>query len=106
MNEQFDKYFTPVRELNTLAISNIEKILNLQLKLIEDSTKAGVETLKSAAAINDAEGFKDYVAAQVNTTKQLTERAIEDSRTIAEMGNSYTTEVQKVVKETLTTNQV
>ena len=106
MNEQFDKYFTPVRELNTLAISNIEKILNLQLKLIEDSTKAGVETLKSAAAINDAEGFKDYVDAQVNTTKQLTERAIEDSRTVAEMGNSYAAEVQKVVKESLTTNQV
>ena len=106
MNEQFDKYFTPVRELNTLAISNIEKLLELQLKLIEDSTKVGVETLKSAAAINDAESFKEYIEAQVNTAKQLTERAIEDSRTVTELGNSYATEVQKVVKETLTTNQV
>ena len=99
MNDQFEKYFAPVRELNTLAIANIEKLMDLQLKYIEDTTKASVETLKSAATITDAEGFKDYITAQVSTTKQLAERAAEDSRTVAELSNNYATEVQKVMKE-------
>ena len=99
MNEQFEKYITPVRELNSLAISNLEKITDIQLKYFEDSIKAGVEQLKSVAAINDAEGFKNYVTAQAAVSKQLTERTIEDSRTVAELGTSYAGEVQKVVKD-------
>jgi len=100
MNEQFEKYITPVRELNALAIANIEKIADLQLKYIEDSFKAGVEQMKSAATVTDAEGLKSYVNAQVAVSKQFTERTMEDSRAVAELGNSYASEVQKVVKET------
>ena len=99
MNEQFEKYFAPVKELNTLAVNNIEKLLDLQLKYVEDSAKAGIESLKSAVSISDAEGFKDYVNAQVESSKQFTERAIEDSKTALELGNSYANEFQKVVKE-------
>ncbi|NNE36746.1 MAG: hypothetical protein HKN08_00450, partial [Gammaproteobacteria bacterium] len=65
MNEEFEKYMAPMKDLNSLAVNNIEKMLELQMKYIEDTTKAGVESLKSAVAINDAEGFKDYINAQV-----------------------------------------
>jgi phasin family protein len=105
MNEQFEKYYAPVKDLNALAVSNFEKILELQLKYFEDSTKAGIEGLKSAAAINDAEGFKDYMNAQVETSKQFTERAIEDGKNVLELGNSYAAKVQKVVKETISVPQ-
>jgi phasin family protein len=101
MNEQFEKYFTPVRELNSLAISNVEKVLDLQLKFIEDSTKASVDSLKAAITVNDADGFKSYVDAQVANSKILTERTIEDSRTVAELSKDYVTEVQKLAKEAL-----
>ena len=101
MNEQFEKYFAPVRELNALAISNLEKLVDIQLRYIEDSARAGVEQLKTAAAINDAEGFRNYLNTQVAASRKFTERAIEDSRTVAELGTGYATEVQKVVKETL-----
>lgn len=102
MNEYIEKYYAPVRELNNLAIANIEKLMDLQLKFIEDSAKAGVESMKTAAAINDADGLKEYFNNQVAASKQLTERALEDGRTVAEMGNEYVKEAQKVVKDTLT----
>jgi phasin family protein len=104
MNEQFEKYVGPVRELNALAIANMEKIADLQLKFFGDSLKAGVEQLKSVAAVTDAEGFKSYVNSQVAVSKQFTERSIEDSRTVAELGNSYAAEVQKVVKDAFKVN--
>ncbi len=105
MNEQFEKYFAPVKELNTLAVNNYEKLLDLQLKYFEDSAKVGVESLKNASAINDAEGFKDFINTQVETSKQFTERAIEDSKTALELGNSYVAEVQKVVKDSIAAAQ-
>jgi len=101
MNEQFEKYITPVRELNNLAIANLEKLMDLQVKYIEDSVKVGLEQLKTASSISDVEGFKNYITTQVAVSKQLTERAIEDGRTVAELGNTYATEVQKVVKDAL-----
>jgi phasin family protein len=104
MNEQFEKYITPVRELNNLAIANLEKLMDLQVKYIEDSVKVGLEQLKTASSINDVEGFKNYITTQVAVSKQLTERAIEDGRTVAELGNTYATEVQKVVKDVLKVN--
>ena len=104
MNEQFEKYMTPVRELNNLAIANLEKLVGMQVKYIEDSVKVGLERLKSASTTSDAEGFKSYITTQVEVSKQLTERALEDSRTVAELGNTYATEVQKVVKDALKFN--
>lgn len=104
MNEQFEKYITPVRELNNLAIANLEKMVGIQVKYIQDSMKVGLEQLKSASTITDAEGFKSYFTGQVEVSKQLTERALEDSRTVAELGNTYATEVQKVVKDALKIN--
>ena len=102
MNEYIEKYYAPVRELNNLAIANMEKVLDMQLKFIEDSTKAGLDSLKTATAINDAEGLKEYLNSQVATSKQFTERALEDGRTVAELGNDYIKEAQNVVKEALT----
>jgi phasin family protein len=105
MNEHFEKYFVPVKELNTLAVNNIEKLFDLQLKYVEDSAKASIESLKSAVSISDAEGFKDYVNTQVQTSKQFAERAIKDSKTALELGNSYANEFQKVVKESFAVAQ-
>lgn len=102
MNEQFEKYFGPVHELNVLAIQNLEKLVDMQLSYLEDSARAGVEQLKTAAAINDAEGFKNYITTQVETSRKFTERALEDSRTVAELGTGYATEVQKVMQDALT----
>ncbi len=104
MNEQFEKYLTPVRELNNLAIANIEKLMGLQVKYIEDSVKVGLEQLKTASSITDVESFKNYITTQVEVSKQLTERAIEEGRTVAELSNSYATEVQKVVKDAMKVN--
>lgn len=101
MNEQFEKFITPVRELNALTVENLEKLLNIQMKYVEDSAKLGIDQLKTASAIADVEGLKSYMGQQAELSKQLTERVITDSRAVLELGNSYTTGVQKIVKEAL-----
>ena len=68
MNAQVDKFFAPVRELNALAVENVEKVIGIQMKYIEDSAKLGIESLKGAAAISDVDGLKDYLAKQAEVS--------------------------------------
>lgn len=99
MSTQVDKIFTPFRELNTLAVENFEKIANIQMKAFEETSKIGIESLKGAVAVNDLESLKSYLTKQAEVTRQLTERTLADSKSVMELGNSYNSEAQKVVKD-------
>lgn len=101
MNIQTDKYFEPVREINALALDNVEKLLEIQLKSINDTTRLGVEQLKSAAEIKDVDGLKKYITDQAEIAKSLGERFVKDTRTALELGASYTDKVQQIVTETV-----
>ena len=99
MNAQVEKFVEPLRELNNLAVENVEKILDIQLKAFEENSKAGVDSLKGAVAVSDLEGLKSYLNKQAEVTRQLTERTLADTRSVMELGNSYTAEAQKIVKD-------
>ena len=101
MNVQAGKYFEPVREINALALENVEKLLDIQLKSINDTARLGVEQMKSAADIKDADGLKKYFTEQAEMVKALGERYIKDSQTALELGVSYTDKVQQIVTETI-----
>lgn len=101
MNTQVNKFFAPLRELNALAVENVEKLVDIQMKFIEDSTKAGIDSMKGAAAVTDLEGLKSYLTKQTEANKELAERTLTDSKSVMELGKSYTSEVQKIMKEAM-----
>ncbi len=101
MNVQAAKYLEPVREINTLALENVEKLLNIQLKSINDTARLGVEQMKAAADIKDVDGLKKYFTEQAEVVKSLGERLVQDGQSALELGVSYTDKVQQVVNDTL-----
>ena len=101
MNVQSENYFEPVRQINALALENIEKLLDIQLKSINDTTRLGVEQLKSAVDIKDVDGLKKYITDQTEIVKGLGERFVKDSQAALEIGTSYTDKVQQIVTETI-----
>ncbi len=101
MNVPTTKYFEPVKEINALALENVEKLLDIQLKSINDTTRLGVEQLKSTADINDIDGLKKYFTEQAEMVKTLGERFIKDSQAAMELGVTYTDKVQQIVTETI-----
>lgn len=104
MNPQVEKYVAPVKELNALAIDNIEKLISLHVKRFEETAKAGIEQLRAAASIKDVEDVKAYLSTYADTIRQIGERTVEDTRMVFEMGNAYTSEAQRIFKDTLKTN--
>lgn len=101
MNVQTAKYFEPVREINSLALENVEKLLDIQLKSINDTVKLSVEQLKAAADIKDVDGLKEYFTDQAEVVKSLGERYVKDGQSALELGVSYTDKVQQIVSDTI-----
>ena len=101
MNVQTEKYFEPVREINALALENVEKLLDIQLKSINDTARLGVDRLKAAVDIKDIDSLKKYFTDQTETVKSLGERFVKDTQTALEIGASYTDKVQQIVTESV-----
>ena len=101
MNAQTEKYLEPVREINALALENVEKLLDIQLKSINDTAMLGVEQLKSATDIKDADSLKQYFTDQADLVKSLGERFVKDTQAALELGTSYGEKVQQIVTETI-----
>ena len=101
MNDQIEKLVAPLQELSTLAVSNIKKLTELQLKSIEQSANASVEALQSATTIKDVEGLQAYLSAQAEAAKAIAENTQANAKTIAELGQNYVDESRKIVEGAL-----
>jgi phasin family protein len=98
MNAQFEKIAEPIKEISNLTVKNFETVVAMQLKNVEESTRIGIEQAKNAVAINDAEGWKNYLQTQAEITQQYNDRLVESARNVVELGNAYTSEIQRIVK--------
>ncbi len=101
MNAQTEKYFEPAREINALTLENMEKLLDIQLKVINDTARVSVEQMKAIADIKDPDSLKKYFADQAETVKTLHERFVKDTQATLELGASYTDKVRRVMTDTV-----
>ena len=99
MNTQFENIAGPIKEINELTTKNFETAASLQLKAVEENTKVGIGQVKTASAINDVDSLKSYLDSQLEITRQFNERLVENSRVVIELGNTYTNELRRIVKD-------
>ena len=101
MNSYVEKLAAPVKELNALAINNIETLTELHLKTIQDNATIGVESIKSASAITDLEGLQSYLTDQAEVAKQIAEGIFANARTVAELSQGYAAEAKEIAETSL-----
>ena len=99
MSNDIEKFVAPLQELSALAVSNIEKMTELQLKGITECADANVQALKSASAIKDVTDLQAYIKAQTAAAIAIAENAQANARTIAELGQSYAEEAKKIAED-------
>lgn len=103
MNASVEKYLEPVQQLNALAIANFEKLVEQQVKFLDETSKIGLTQLKSASEVKDIEGLQSYIQSQAEAAKTISERLIEETKYAAELSTEYNNEVQKVFKDAVAT---
>jgi len=99
MSKDIENLVAPIRELSALAVSNIEKLTELQLKGITQCAEANVQALKSANAIKDVNDLQAFIEAQTEAAIAIAENAQANARTIAELGQSYAEEAKKIAED-------
>jgi len=101
MNTYVEKLAAPVKELNALAVKNIEELTALQLKTIQENATVGVESIKSASAITDLEGLQSFLSDQAEVAKQIAEGIFANARTVAELSQGYAAEAKEIAESSL-----
>ena len=101
MKTEFENFLAPIQEINAMTVQNVEKFIDIQIKALEENTKAGLGQFKNAYEIKDLDGLKSYFNTQAEVSRQVAERATKDTQAIVELANAYSSELQRIVKANL-----
>ena len=99
MMKEAEKVFAPVRELNKLALGNLEKLVELQLASIKSYTDLTLAQLQAAADAKDIEDVRALIARQQEIAQTVADKLAADTKNVMELGNNYVSQVQSIAKE-------
>ncbi|OPX55801.1 phasin family protein [Oceanospirillum multiglobuliferum] len=98
-SEQTKNMYAPMRKLNALMVENMEKMTEFQIEALKSYSKMGVNQLKNAAEVKDAESVRDFTAAQTELMSTLSKKVLEDAKSMADMTMEFKQEIEKIVEE-------
>lgn len=97
--DQTKNMYAPMRKLNTLMVENMEKMTDFQIEAMKSYSKMGVNQLKNAAEVKDADSVRDFTAAQAELMSTLSKKVLEDAKSMADMTMEFKQEVEKIVED-------
>ncbi len=97
--EQTKNMYAPMRKMNALMVENMEKMTDFQIEALKSYSKMGVNQLKNATEIKDAESVRDFTASQAELMSTLSKKVLEDAKSMADMTMEFKQEIEKIVEE-------
>jgi phasin family protein len=101
-NVQFGELFAPARKFNALVVDNLEKVTKFQLEALRSYADLGIEQLRGALEVNDAQSLQAYVSNQQKVAETVSKKLSSDAETFAALSKDFTVEVQKLAQENVT----
>ncbi len=98
-----EEFLAPFKALNEVTLANAEKLVALQSKNFEKYSKIALSSLQEAAKVSNLQQSQAYFTKQGEVSKQVAEDFAADLKEVAELGQSYVAEVQKLVSEGVAT---
>jgi len=98
---QLEKVVAPAQQFAKLSVSNSEKLYALQMEIAQSYFNLGIAQWKELVEVKDAESLQAFIAKQVDVAKNVSEKMIADSKAVAELGNQFNNETQKLARESL-----
>ena len=101
MTSTFEEFLAPVKELNELTLKNIEEIASIQVNAIQGNAKISMDSIKSSTEIKDFDSLNNYLQAQATSAQDIAKSAIEDSKEIAKLAETYANSVKDIVEKSI-----
>jgi len=97
--DQNKLFFAPLKQFNQAFVEQLENLCDFQLESMRRYSDLGVERLKSAMAIEDAESIQQFAQHEVEYVTQLNAKILEDAKKITKIGNDFRTNVESMIKD-------
>lgn len=89
----------PAKKIAELNKAQIEKVVAAQQAAVKEYVALTEARMKAATAIKDVDGLNTFVKDQVELAKSSFEKALADSKVLADDVKAYNEEVIKLVQE-------
>ncbi|WP_430462929.1 phasin family protein [Thalassolituus sp. LLYu03] len=97
--EQAKSMYAPLAKFNSLFVDNMEKMTDFQLSAIKAYAEMGIEQMKKAADIKDADTMRTFTAAQAEAATALNKKIMEDAKAFSDMAMEFKTQVESIMEE-------
>ncbi|RXE48889.1 phasin family protein [Chromohalobacter israelensis] len=98
-SEQTRGFFEPMRKFNGLMLDNMERMTEYQLDAMKRYSQLGVERMRAASEVKDAEGMRDFTTQQADMLNALSKQMLEDARAMAEISLKFKSELEDMMAE-------
>ncbi len=97
----FEDVAAPVVEINKIALSYTEKLVELNLTVIRKQADVALAGWRGVLSIKDAAEAQDYLTAQGEAARGVVEGLVADSKAVSKMSQEVAEDVSKVVTESI-----
>lgn len=100
--EQAKTMYSPMTKFNSLIVDNMEKMTEFQMNAIKSYADLGIEQMKKAADVKDAESMQAFTAAQAEVASGLNKKIMDDAKAMSDMAMDFKTQVEGIMEEART----
>ncbi|MBE0483806.1 MAG: phasin family protein [Bacterioplanes sp.] len=97
--EQAKNMYAPMAKFNSLFVENMEKMTDFQLNAIKAYAEMGLDQMKKASEIKDADSVRTFTASQAEAATALNKKIMEDAKALSDMAMEFKTQVEGLVEE-------
>ena len=101
--EQSKTLFEPAIQANQMATRQLQKLGQKQLSLINEYSSIGFEQLENASKITSLDDIKGLADEQVKNSRSASDKLLNDSMQMVELGVEFTSEWQQLIAENVQT---
>jgi phasin family protein len=95
----FEEVVAPAVEINEIALSYTEKLVEMNLAVMRRQADVALATWRAALSVKDANEAKDYLTAQSEAARELFEGYVAEAKAVSSMSQAAANDVRKVVTE-------
>jgi len=99
LNVNVQELLAPAKALNELALTNVERAVDLHLQAVTRLSSIMLTASKEALEVHDVEGAQAYLEKRKEVANQVAQDLVKDAQTVAELGKEYAEEAGKLVTE-------
>jgi len=101
--EQAKTMYAPMAKFNSLFVENMEKMTDFQLNAIKTYAELGIDQMKKAAEVKDAETMRTFTSAQAEAATALNKKIMEDAKAFSDMAMDFKSQVESIMEEARST---